>query len=293
MAINGSVVGICMVKDELDILPSTIKHMVNQVDAIIVFDDGSTDGTLEWLRDTGNVHLITRDIFNDISWQAGRAYLSALQKVGYYQSRKMTALAMEAYYQHEASWVVPFDADEIWTSQWGTIAEVCKNHEDTYGIIQAELFDHMVTGLDQVPLPFNRYTANITPIDYMPWRRVNSLPMPKVACRTASDLVIAQGNHWANYKIPARATTGCPIVVHHYPYRSHEQFIRKVRNGGAAYAATNLPETMGAHWRQWNKFTDEQLKDLFDTYYYVFDPTKPYELDGEMQPALYRDPQHV
>ena len=30
-----------------------------------------------------------------------------------------------------------------------------------------------------------------------------------------------------------------------------EQFVSKVRNGAAAYAATDLPPEAGAHWRQY------------------------------------------
>lgn len=263
-----------MVKDEIDILPYTIKHMLTQVDQLIIMDDGSSDGTYEFLvrhEEYGNKLLIP--FADELEWRDG-----------YYQSEKMTALAQAAR-ELGATWVVPFDADELWTSQWGTIKEVCENHEDTYGIIRADLFDHMRTGLD--PWVSCYTPANIN------WRRVNPLPLPKVACRATEDLVIEQGNHGARYNVPARMTEEAPIVVHHYPYRSHEQFIRKVRNGAAAYAKTDLPETAGAHWRQWGKFTDEQLIELFDTYYYVPDPTKPYVIDGVEQPALYKDPFHV
>ncbi len=270
-----TVVGISMVKDEIDILPCTIQHMLTQVDELLVLDDGSTDGTYEYLEslndEFGPVHIRT--------WVG--------KDVGYMQSLKMTELATRARIELGATWVVPFDADELWTSQWGTVKEVCLNHEDTYGIIRADLFDHMVTGI------WNESPEWFGPFRKMQWRRVNPLPLPKVACRATDDLVIEQGNHGARYNVPARMTEEAPIVVHHYPYRSHEQFIRKVRNGAAAYAKTDLPETAGAHWRQWGKFTDEQLVALFDTYYYVADPSRPYDIDGVGQPALYKDPFHV
>lgn len=261
-----------MVKDELDILPFTIKHMLTQVDHLLLLDDDSTDGTLQWLDDKGIP-----------TFGADRC------REGYYQSEKMTWLAKQAVEIYDARWIIPFDADEFWTSQWGTIKEVCLNHEDTYGVIRAELYDHMVTGIVD-----NNCLRDIrNPVDLMPWRRVTPLALPKVACRADDSLVIEQGNHGARYQVPARITEEAPIVVHHYPYRSHEQFIRKIRNGAAAYALTDLPEDAGAHWRKWGKFTDEQLIDLFDTYYYVEDPTKPYVLDGVEQPALYKDPFYV
>lgn len=279
------VIGITMVKDELDILPVTIDHMRNQVDNILVWDDESSDGTREYLdklHESG-IHLVNRYMENS-DYQKDTVFLHPFTKQGYYQSKKMTALAKLAYHHFGADWVIPFDADEIWTSQWGTLKEVCHNHEDTYGIIQANLYDHMVTGFDAVAQ---------SPIERMLWRRKEALPLPKVACRTHSSLKISQGNHYANYAIPARMTEEAPIVVHHYPYRSREQFIRKVRNGAAAYAKTDLPETAGAHWREWGKFTDEQLIDLFDTFYYVGIPSKGYYINDEFQPELIKDPPRI
>lgn len=52
--------------------------------------------------------------------------------------------------------------------------------------------------------------------------------------------------------------------------------IRKARNGAAAYAATDLPETTGAHWRQWGTLSDEQLREVFFEHYFSGDP----EADG-------------
>lgn len=257
------VIGISMVKDEMDILPYTIKHMQTQVDDILVMDDGSTDGTLEFLK-TQWVGLVSSHI------------------EGYYQSLKMTYLADYAREQMGATWVVPFDADELWTSPWGTIKEVCEANEDTYGILTAALYDHMVTGFSSANLQ--------NPTKYMEWRRVNPLPLPKVACRAEISLTIDQGNHNARYCVPARRTDEAPLVVHHYPYRSVEQFIRKARNGAAAYAKTDLPMEIGNHWRTWGKFTDEMLAGIFYKYYYVENPTASYILDDVEQPPLYKDP---
>jgi glycosyltransferase involved in cell wall biosynthesis len=262
------VVGISMVKDEMDILPLTIKHMLTQVDELLILDDGSTDGTMDWL-DNNDIPTFGEDRCRE----------------GYYQSEKMTWLAKKAVDIYSASWVVPFDADEFWTSPHGTIKEVCEANEDTYGIVTANLYDHMVTGQDPMFLE--------NPTAYMQWRRVKPLPLFKVCCRTDKSLVIDQGNHNARYCVPARRTEEAGIVVHHYPYRSHKQFIRKVRNGAAAYAKTDLPESIGDHWRKWGKFTDEQLIELFYKYYYVEDPTKPYMLDDVEEPALYKDPFNV
>lgn len=259
-----------MVKDEMDIIPYTIKHMQSQVDMLIVLDDCSTDGTFEFLLDQLDMEVISSEHFG---------------RDGYYQSEKMTDLANHARETFNATWVVPFDADELWTSPWGTIKEVCEANEDTYGILTAALYDHMVTGFSSANLQ--------NPTKYMEYRRVNPLPLPKIACRAEVSLIIDQGNHNARYCVPARRTDEAPLVVHHYPYRSVEQFIRKARNGAAAYAKTDLPEDVGAHWRGWGKLADEQLAEIFYKYYYVENPRASYILDDVEQPPLYKDPFNV
>ena len=50
--VRGSVWGVAMLKDEIDIVDPVLRHLVAQgVDRILVADNGSTDGTLERLRE--------------------------------------------------------------------------------------------------------------------------------------------------------------------------------------------------------------------------------------------------
>jgi glycosyltransferase involved in cell wall biosynthesis len=248
---------ISMVKDEADIVRSVVEQMLTQVDEVIVADNGSTDGTREILE------ALPVTLIDD-------------PEVGYYQSRKMTALA-ELAAEKGAVWVVPFDADEYWTCGWGLIRDVLSQHTPDNGIVTAELYDHVCTAIDP---------DVADPVARIGWRRPTKLPLPKIACRTAPDLTIEQGNHFARYTVPARISDGPAFVVHHFPYRSVAQLIRKVRNGAQAYAASTLPEHMGAHWRQWGQLSDEQIAELFHKWYWRENPRKHIDIDGECQPPL-------
>lgn len=260
------VVGVSMVKDEADIIEPVIRHMQTQVDRLIVADNGSTDGTREILESLGV------DVVDDCD-------------PAYYQSQKMTGLARRAT-DEGASWVVPFDADEVWIAGRGRLADVLASLPPEAHIADAALFDHVATGIDP---------EGANPIIATPWRRPAQAPLRKVAVRASSGVTIHQGNHSASFDdIRHPLTVTGEIEIRHFPYRSAEQFIRKARNGAAAYAATDLPEEAGGHWRGYGRILESEgeaaLSAVFRKWFYRFDPRGEIEIDGERQPALVLDP---
>ena len=242
---------VSMCKDEADVIEQTVTHMLGQVDVVLIADNGSTDGTRETLE---SLPVFVKDD----------------AEVGYYQSQKMTALAHEAY-ARGAEWIVPFDADEVWRGIDGPIKFVLPRLPADAMICEAAVLDHVAT--DEEGLS--------------PWRRPEQLPLRKVAVRAYDRLVIHQGNHGATFRgieHPLRASG--LLEVHHFPYRSPEQMISKARNGAAAYAATDLPEDVGAHWRGYGRLSDEQIREVFYEYFHSADP----EADGLVHDPVIRCP---
>lgn len=268
----GPVVGITMVKDEIDIIKHTLPNMLNQCDNVIVWDDNSTDGTSGWLEGMAAIFNSELAIWGTCSHD----------KPGYYQSERMTKLARAAFAMG-AEWVVPFDADEYWISacpEYPLIKDVLNAHKSDYGVIKAQVLDHMVSGDSNTSYDI---------MERLKWYRVEPLAFPKVAARATVDVVIEQGNHWARHNVPANATPDHRLIVHHYPYRSPEQVIKKIRNGAAAYALTDLPANIGSHWREWGKLSDDEITAIFYKWYYRPNPNQiGYRIDGEIQPDMAR-----
>jgi Glycosyl transferase family 2 len=231
-----SVAGIMLVRDEADIIERTLDHAASQVDYLIVADNRSTDGTAEIVMRHPGVGHFERD-----------------HEVGHYHSKKMTRLALLAR-KRGFKWVVPMDADELWSvaEPWHeteTVAERLRRQAPNVQIVSAALYDY---------LPPSGGIDGSHPFDAITWRKTAAGVFPKVACRTHPRLVIEEGNHGAHYgEVPALTVPG--LMVRHFTWRTPEQFVRKIRNGLEAYAATDLDPMYGAHWRMWEGYSDDVI----------------------------------
>lgn len=261
-----------MVRDEADIIEFTVGRMLQQVARAIVADNGSTDGT--------------REILDRLAERCPALTVLDDPETGYYQSRKMSALAERAR-DEGADWILPFDADEVWLTHTGErIADVLASLEPSVLVCEAPLFDHVATGHD----PNLR-----NPLRRIGWRRAEQAPLRKVAVRAIQGVTIHQGNHGATFPgIPHPPAVTNALQVRHFPYRSAEQMIRKARNGAQAYAATDLPEDVGGHWRGYGRILhehgEEALADVFRRYFWRAHPDRPYHVDTERQSPLIYDP---
>lgn len=219
-----------LVRDEEDIVAANIRYHLEQgVDHIIVTDNLSADRTTE--------------IVKEFERQGVATYLHEPDTT-YKQSQwvsRMAAMACEA----GARWVINNDADEFWLTTGGGTLGAWFNRLQWPNIALAPRHDFVC--LDEGTGPF--------------WKRMiyrksesnNSLGLPlppKAAHRAARRLIVEQGNHDVQGFIwKRRQRSGLEIL--HFPLRSAQPYIRKIRNGGSSYAAnTELPESTGMTWRR-------------------------------------------
>lgn len=251
------IVAVGMVKDEVDVIERTLLHLADQgVDLILLLENDSTDGTwpiVRDLRDTDALHPTRLEVLSD-------------PDPAYYQSRKMTMLAQLAAERH-ARWVIPFDADELWRFDGGTIADGLAELgplERRGCVIEVPLFNYYRTPHDVGGHPF----------DSMRWHDPEPLGLPKVMFTARSGAVVHAGNHGVDHR-GARLSAPHGFRVCHYPYRSAEQFVSKARNGAAAYRLTDLPRSTGQHWREYGETLDAHGPEALREHYraaFVRDP---------------------
>lgn len=228
---NGSVWAVTMVRDELDVLPSVIDHLLEQgVDGIIVADNMSTDGTWEYLQERSALEQ--------------RLYVGRDTMFAYRQALKMTRLA-ELAMRAGADWIVPFDADEYWFAPQGPLAQWLRGLDAD--VIEADWFDMVL--VSALPIATDStFLMDSTPAE-----------LRKVAFRTLPGAELGIGNHTVKRLGDSSSQR---LSVAHARWRTYAQVLRKVRQGAAAIAATGST-TYGGHWMQAAALTEAEVEEMW------------------------------
>lgn len=252
-----------MVRDEGDIIYHTLRHLAGEgLDGIIIADNLSTDCT------RFEIDRAISDLAQGTAWErACEIIVVEDNEPGYYQSLKMTALAAKAANEHGARWIVPFDADELWYNRGDRLGIFLAEMGSYVAAIQAPLYNHFSSSLD---------SASLIPFESIQWRQPMPGELPKIVFRWTPDIIILQGNHGVAGAKGHIAHNG--IELRHFPYRSFDQFVHKAKIGAEAYAATNLPTSEGAHWRQYGaileRYGPDALREVFEKYFWFLAPVE-------------------
>ncbi len=220
-----------VVRDEADVLELNLRaHRALGVDAFVVLDNGSTDGTAAILKrweQAGLAHVTTDpDADTDevfLEWQ--------------------TRLALQAATELSADWVINNDGDEFWLPLTGNLA-------DTFTAVPDDVHGVLAPRLEFVPV-----ADNPEPFwERMILRERNTRVLPKIAHRAAADIRVGPGSHHVSSEslglgetagkpslrglrekpkqpnLIAPAST-FPCVIFHVPLRSFSQFHSRLQIG--------------------------------------------------------------
>lgn len=213
-----------MVRDEADIVGAMIQHHLDQgIDLFLVTDNASVDGTTEILESFAKRGLI--ELSHD------PRHLKQQHEV-------VTAMSREAA-RRGATWVLNADADEFWGSASGALSI-----RDELAAIDPAICAFPVPVVDMTGPPARSGTGlqrlvyrDERPDSLMQSLGIHAHATPDVAFVPHEDVVVAQGNHFVNVEPTGTLPPGRGLLVRHFPWRSWDQFHRKVLNAGRGYEA--------------------------------------------------------
>jgi hypothetical protein len=194
--VHGSVWAVGLVRNEGDVIEAAIRHLLAQgVDHVLVADNLSTDDTLAVLR-----RLESCD---------PRVHVAIDREPAFHQASKVTRLAGAAW-RAGADWIVPFDGDEFWFADGGSLAEHLRG--STANTARAVVHNAVPAVADPV---LTRSSALL--LETAPQH------LEKRAVRSHRWLRLQRGNHVVDRT--GAVTTG--LFVLHLPYRGPLQMARK------------------------------------------------------------------
>lgn len=224
-----------MVRDEADIVGAMIDHHLAQgVDTLIVTDNGSVDGTAELLEGYA---------------AEGRIVLHRDPEHRKQQAVTVTRMAREAATEHGADWVMNADADEFWLPR----ADGLTLKEAFSGIPKSiQAFDVPVHDMIGPAALAGTGLQRLVYRDLRPEAALQRVGLKAHATHDAAHIgdpaiEVVQGNHFVSLENRGPVPDGLEVEVLHFPWRSWEQYSRKVRNAGSAYENSELTPSPNHH----------------------------------------------
>ena len=205
-----SIVGLCIAKNEADIIEAMVRHNLGFLDHLHVVDNDSADMTPPILQ------ALQRELGGRLSW-------SVDPRKGHGQQAMINELLPILATQHDAAQVVLLDADEFVRADASVFRDVLLVSDQP---VQLPWFTYVPTRHDD--------PAERNPLARITHRRRREVPQYSkitVPRRLVGEAKVGAGNHSliAEKRIKSEIVVGLSLA--HIPVRSREQLMSKVLIG--------------------------------------------------------------
>ncbi len=230
-------VGITRVRNEALVISDTLDYVGGQVDAIVAYDDASTDRTLDILREHPKVALIV----------ANRSWETDIEARRIAEGRHRGLLLQTARQHLHFDWMFCFDADERVT---GDLRGFLTAHSSDCDGVRVQLFDAYMTPGDQAPyqagrelLGFRRFFGPERRDILMLWRNRPEVTFAQHHKREPDGIErVATALHCQHYgkalSIEHWEET-CDYYIRHFPFDTYGRKWRD-RKGRAIHAQSDF-----------------------------------------------------
>ena len=242
-----------MVRDEADIIASMLDHHLEQgVDQFVVTDNGSVDGTCEILEDYASRGVL--DLRHDPIHRKQ-------------QATTVSIMARDAYTTHGATWVLNADADEFWLPE-----DRNRRLKDVFESIPTTLraFTAPVVDMTGAPAISGSGLGRLRYRDHRPVEMLKEVGLyahstPNAVHVGSPSVEVVQGNHYVNIESLGEPDIADRVEVLHLPWRSWDQYRRKVDNAGRAYLNNSglTPSPNHHGMRDWRRLEEGVLYALY------------------------------
>jgi glycosyltransferase involved in cell wall biosynthesis len=213
-------VAMTRVRNEALILPDTLDYLANQVDAIVAYDDASTDDSVDILRRHPKVALIVANQ----SWEED---IDARKRA---EGRHRGLLLDMARAQLPHQWMFCFDPDERVTGNVRSFVDGLD--ADDCDAVRVSLFDAYITPEDREPyrperplLHFRRFYGPEQRDILMLWRNRPEIGFaegdgrtPRGMSRVKTDLYC---QHYGKSLSVEHWEETCDYYIRHFPYETY------------------------------------------------------------------------
>lgn len=255
---NVKLVMTILVKNEVDVIESNIKTHANLgVDAFVIMDNGSNDGTREKL--------------DELSKQFDMIIVDEPGKM--IQKKFMTKLAFLAKKKYNPDWIINNDADEFWIPNKGTNLKEIVSFKG--GILQVPRSNMLppVKSLDDTSIWKKSISEVRNQVNYRSsFDNEASILLGQASRKVMTNphglIKINTGNHSAEHIAVWNKFETDKLHIYHYPVRSYEQFYNRVKT--RKELLDKFPDIrLGNHEKRWKKIFEEgKLKEEYERFIY-------------------------
>ena len=237
-----------LVKDEADIIEANIRtHAKLGVDAFIVMDNGSSDGTREIVEHLRQEYEIT---------------LIEQPSTAYKQRKWVTQMCRLALKKYKADWVINCDADEFWIPlNKPSLKDALRFKGATISIKETNMIP-TAASWDNEKAFFNFAYEVVAPVMYDSYNKdevvsnIFAKAGPKSIVNPRSLLWVNNGNHTAEHLAFWAKKRSEKIHIFQYPIRNFKRFVDRI-DSYKKIVTTDPSAKIGKHWKRWIDLYDQ------------------------------------